>query len=302
MALGSPENLDDMDTYLQNIRKGEKPPPALVEEMTRRYRAAGGKSPLLEITKRQAEALEIALNQNGENCKVYVGMRHWHPFIKAAVEKILEDGIQKLAALPLTPYDSRYSVTAYHESVREALRFFRSDLEVIEIRSWHNYPLLIETYAGLIQQSLRRLQSPALLFTAHSLPKRVLREKDPYPGQLRETAGLIAQKIGVSNWHFAYQSQGKTKEPWLNPTVEAMLESLSGQGIKEVLLAPIGFVSDHMEILYDVDIGFRNFAKARGMRLERTLSPNTHPDFIQTLASVVNRAIATQKNAFTLAP
>lgn len=291
MSLGSPENLEDMEAYLLNIRNGRKPSAEFVEEIKRRYKLAGGKSPLLEISRKQARALEALLRDKQEGMKIYVGMRHWRPFIKEAVREALQDGVTRLVSLPLTPYYSRISVDAYHEKVREALDELGGNVEVVAVKSWHDHPLLLETFANLIRQGFSKFggsrEGVQLLFTAHSLPERIVEEGDPYPEELNHTATLLVEKINFRPWYFAYQSQGGSPEPWLGPSVEKMLEFFQVEQVRKVLLAPIGFVADHMEILYDIDILFKGLASEKGIRLERSPSPNDSRSFIETLASVV---------------
>jgi ferrochelatase len=294
MSLGSPEKLEDMEAYLLDIRHGMPVSKLFVAEMQERYRQGGGKSPLLEITKNQAEALEKSLNENGKEFKVYVGMRHWHPYITDVMMKIAQDKISTLISFPMTPYYSKLSTEAYHSEVKEEISKIRAQsnqsLETIFIKSWNKEPSLIETFSELIKKGLNHFKDSTqvkLLFTAHSLPEKIVAEQDPYPHELLETARMTAEKLKIKNWDFAYQSQGATKEPWLGPKVEDMLEKYQKEGIKEVLLAPIGFICDHMEILYDVDVLFKKSAREKGIHLERTDSPNDHPLFIAALKSVV---------------
>lgn len=290
MSLGTPEKLEDMEAYLLDIRHGAPVSPKFVEEMQKRYKQGGGKSPLLEITKKQAGALEQTLNQNGEQFKTYVGMRHWHPYIQDVMEEIAQDGITSLISFPMTPYYSKLSTEAYHDTVRKVKEKLNLSMETIFIKSWNKEPFLIKTFGELVKSGLSKFQNSAqvkLLFTAHSLPERIISEQDPYPDELQETARLTAEKLKIQNWDFAYQSQGATKETWLGPTVENRLDQYEKQGIKEVLIAPIGFVCDHMEILYDIDVFFKKLAEEKGMRLERTTSPNDSPTFIQAMKSVI---------------
>lgn len=293
-ALGSPERLEDMEPYLLNIRQGRPVNREFVEEMKNRYRQAGGKSPLLEITQQQAQALDKQLNHNGKRVNVYVGMRHWRPYIKSTIEQIAQDGIQQLISLPLTPYYSKLSFEAYHQAVREAVETLNLPLEVTYVKSWSEHPCLIKAFSEQLVKALKN-DSPKdirVLFTAHSLPERILRDREPYPEQLRATASQVAKAAGVTEWDFAYQSQGRSAEPWLGPTVEEKLYEFSQKGIKRVLIAPIGFISDHLEILYDIDILFKKLAKDKGIHLERTQSLNVHPEFIATLASIVEENLA----------
>ncbi len=297
MSLGTPAQLDDMEAYLLDIRHGRTPSPEFVKEIQSRYRQAGGRSPLLDIVKLQANALQARFQKKGEShFRVYVGMRHWHPYINSIVPQLLADGVETLISLPLTPYYSRMSTEAYHEKVRESLSSLNANPTTLFVGSWNDHPLLLESFSEKIEEGLSLFpnrETIHVLFTAHSLPERVLLEKDPYPDEFFETATLLAQKLRLSHWSYAYQSQGGSKEPWLGPTVEAQLETVKAQGATDVLLAPIGFLCDHMEILYDVDILFKKLAKEKGIRLERTPSLNASPKFIDTLEALVVESLKT---------
>jgi ferrochelatase len=292
MSYGSPESLDDFEAYFTDIRGGRKPPPELVEEIKARYRLIGGKSPLFQITQDQAKALQEQLNANQRNFQVYVGMRHWHPYIRETFKKILEDSVDRLVALVLAPQYSRMSVGAYIQKVKEAEAEFDSHIPISYVQSWNRQPLFLEAITQNVKKALEQFPAPSrnqvqIIFTAHSLPERILAENDPYPEQLRQTIDGVVKRVGPVSWHFAYQSQGRTAEKWLGPTVEATLDDLLAKGHREVLIAPVGFVADHVEILYDIDILFKNLATSKGMHLERIESLNTNPLFIEALASVV---------------
>jgi ferrochelatase len=296
-SLGSPERLEDMEAYLLDIRHGRPVSHELLSEVTERYKLAGGKSPLLEITQRQAKALEQRLNKNGEDFKVYVGMRHWHPYIHDVMKQIIADGIEILVSLPLTPYYSYMSTEAYHAKVREAKEKLGGKMEIIYVESWNVEPFLIEAYAEVVQKGLEKFppgtsrEKIKVLFTAHSLPSRILNEGDPYQDELLETIDLVAKRLNLSQWDFAYQSQGASNEPWLGPKVEEMLEKYAEEKLENVLIVPIGFVCDHMEILYDVDIAFKKLAKEKNIHLERSDSLNDSPKFIQAMESVVLQSL-----------
>lgn len=308
MTYGSPESLDDVEAYFTDIRGGRKPPPDLVEEIKNRYRLIGGKSPLLQITYAQAEALEKRLNTkhvcrtdsaSRESAisgpyKVYVGMRHWHPYIKETFKNILDDGVQHLVALALAPQYSRMSVGAYIQKVKEAEAELNGHVSISYVETWHTHPLFLQVITQHVKKALDRFSTSIrdqvqIVFTAHSLPERILAENDPYPYQLQQTVAGVVKLLGPVAWHFAYQSQGRTSERWLGPSVEDILENLCARGYHAILLVPIGFVSDHVEILYDIDILFKNLAVSKGMHLERMESLNTDPLFIETLASIVRK-------------
>jgi len=292
MAYGAAGSLDEIEPYLMDIRGGRPTSPQLVEEVKHRYQLMGGKSPLLEITKQQAAALEKRLNQAQPRIKTYIGMRHWHPYIKDTVKTMAADGMQEMVALCLTPYFSKLSVGAYYQKLEEAVAAVGTPFKIRRIESWNDHPKLIEAIAEKVTRALERFPSDIrmkvpLLFSAHSLPERILAEKDPYPQELHETIELVMKKIGPYAWRFGYQSKGRTPEPWLGPDVAAVIDELHAQGHRHLLMAPIGFISDHMETLYDVDVMYREQCRSKGIHLERAESLNASPAFIEALAAVV---------------
>lgn len=295
MALGGPNSLDDVESFLRDIRRGRPTPSELVDEFRERYRRIGGKSPLLEISQAQGAALENRLNEMSGPFRVYVGMRHWHPYIRDVVQEISQDGIERLVAVCLTPYNSRMSVGAYFDALDEGLARSRSITHVVRVESWNDAPALIDAYANKLRDGLQRMWSadipdPFVLFTAHSLPKKILEDGDPYEGELHETMELILKKVPAVRSKICYQSAGRTPEPWLGPQFEHVIDEIGSTKETGVLVCPFGFVSDHVEILYDVDIEARERAAHWGMRLERTESLNTDPRFIDALSRTVLRA------------
>lgn len=269
-------------------------PPKLVEEVRERYKLIGGKSPLLEISRRQAQALERCLNVDSSRFRVYLGMRNWRPFIRETMEQIQRDRIRELLAFCLAPQNSARSVGLYFQHVRDAENQIGWEIPTGFVESWHSEPLLIEAFAEKMREGLADFPDaasdpPAILFTAHSLPERILAEGDLYDSEVHQTATEVASRCGISQYYFAYQSQGATAERWLGPTVELVLEELARSGSRRVLLAPIGFVADHVEILYDIDILFQQVASQRGILLRRTGSLNDSPSFIRALAAVVEK-------------
>ena len=291
LAHGGPDSLDDVEPFLANIRGGREVPKNLVEVVRERYRLIGGRSPLLEISRRQAHALEQELNAAGPLFRVYLGMRNWRPFIRETMDNIARDGLGRLIALCLAPQNSRLSVGLYRQHVERVQQELGLEIPMTFIESWHREPLLIEAFAEKLSQAMTACSAGALevIFTAHSLPEKIVADGDPYDSQVRETVSAVARRCGLARWHFAYQSQGATAEPWLGPKVETVLEQLAASGARHVLLAPIGFVADHVEVLYDIDIAFRQFAAARAILLRRTESLNDSPALIHALASVVRR-------------
>lgn len=283
LAHGAPERLEDVEAYLHCIRNGRPVPPSMVEEIRHRYAAIGGGSPLLDRTRRQAEALERKLASCGCPVKVYFAMRNWHPFIRETMERIREDGVERLVAICLAPQYSSMSVGLYFRRTQEAKVAVGASTEIVWTKSFHAHPLLIEAFA----EKLAPIRAHGrVLFTAHSLPERILDNGEPYDTEVKTTARLVAERCGLPAWDFAYQSQGMTDEPWLGPTVESVLDRYAEEGVRSVVLAPIGFVSDHIEILYDVDVQFRQYAHRRGIELLRTESLNDSPTFIAALAAV----------------
>lgn len=298
MAYGGPDSLDDVEPYLLDIRGGRPTSPELVEEIKERYALIGGRSPLLDITRAQAAALEDQLSVEGDaRFRAYVGMRHWQPRIKEAVAQLAGDGIKQALALVMAPHYSRMSTGAYFERLDEAIRDLGADIAITRIESWHDHPGLIDALTEKGADALRRFARdgsrslPKVIFTAHSLPARILDSGDPYDTQLRETASLLAERLGLpfDRWFFCYQSAGRSSEPWLGPPIEDVIVELTGAGEKRLLVVPIGFVCDHVEVLYDIDIESRQLAEAHGARLERSESLNTSPAFIAALADLVKQ-------------
>jgi ferrochelatase len=279
LAHGAPEHVEDIAEYLSYVRGGRPTPPALVEEVADRYRQTGGGSPLLARTQEQASALERELA-----LPVYFGMRNWRPFIKETVLRMKADGIDRIVALCLAPQYSKASVGFYFRRVQEAKTEAGLAAEIVWTKTFHDHPLLVEAFA---ERLAPLLPSERVLFTAHSLPERVIERGDPYDSEARATASAAAQRAGLASWDFAYQSQGFSEEKWLGPTVESRIDEYASAGVREMVLAPIGFVCDHVEILYDVDIAFRNYARERGIALRRPESLNDSPTFTRALAAVV---------------
>lgn len=296
LAHGGPDSLDEMEPFLLHIRGGRPVTAHLLEDIRGRYRQIGGCSPLLGISRRQAQALEQELRGSGIPARVYLGMRNWHPFIRETMAEIACDAVGRLVALCLAPQNSRMSVGLYFQRVREAQQELQWKIPISYVESWHQESLLLEAYAEKLLQALATFPDsgspPTVIFTAHSLPEKILAAGDPYDRQCRETAAAVAGRCGLADWKFAYQSQGATEDSWLGPTVESLLEEASRAGSRRVLLVPIGFVADHVEVLYDIDIAFQQLAEARGILLRRTESLNDSPTFIRALASVVRQHLA----------
>ena len=293
MAYGTPGSLDEVEAYYTHIRGGRQPSRELLDELMERYRAIGGRSPLLDITRRQAAALEAALNGAQEKTyRVYVGMKHAAPFIADAVAQMAGDGLSHGVAAALAPHYSRMSIGGYINTVKKALGTLPSPLPMTFVESWHDHPSFLEVLAETLAEALGRLSeaersSVHAIFTAHSLPARILEWDDPYPRELRRTCEEVARLAGIQRWDFAYQSAGRTADPWLGPDLKEVLQRLHAEGKRVVVICPVGFVADHLEVLYDIDVECRQLAASLGMRLERAPSLNDRPRFIAALAEVV---------------
>ena len=293
MAYGAPSSEDEIEAYLTDIRGGRKPSAEAVGGLKERYQKVGGRSPLLEITRAQATALEKTLNSMGAMVRVYIGMKHWHPYIGEVVQTILNDGPRRIIGLPLAPHYSSLSTGGYKQALEKAVEGLQVQVDFIE--SWCDNPLFHQALEEKIRDSLRQFPESAkvqVIFTAHSLPDRILQQNDPYPKQLQSSCEAVAKLSRIDNWSFAYQSAGKTNEKWLGPDILEALNDLSLKGDTDhVLVVPIGFVADHLEISYDIDIEAQLFASARGLNLKRTESLNASPAFINALADVVHKRL-----------
>lgn len=292
MAYGGPNSLAEIPGYLADIRNGRCTTPAILQEITHNYTLIGGKSPLLAFTTQQVESVRAKLDP--ARFKVYMGMRHWAPWIEDVVGQMIDDGITRAIALVLAPHYSQLSVAKYHAKVADGLDMYRGHINFDFIDSYHDAPLLIEAFANRVHDGLSRWPEAErddvhVIFSAHSLPVRIIKMGDPYDEQLRETARLVAEKAGLSasQWSWSYQSAGGSPEPWLGPQLEEYIPELAAQGIKNVVSIPVGFVSDHVEILFDIDIQAQEAAKACGVRLERPLALNDDPLYIQTLVNLI---------------
>ena len=293
MAYGTPASEDDIEPYLTHIKKGRKPSTAEIEDLKRRYRAVGAHSPLLAITANQTSKLEAALNSKGIKAPVYFGMKHWYPYIADTVPKILKLGTRRLVGLVLSPHYSRVGVGEYKTILQRSVA--NSQIKVEFIDSWHNNSLLHQAIGEKISDALVKLPTNTkthVLFTAHSIPERIITEGDPYSSQLLDSCKAVAKLTGLERWSLAYQSASHTADKWLGPDILDALVSLDKP--VNVLVVPIGFVTDHLEILYDIDIEAQTFAKSREINLRRTDSLNTSPTFIAALADVISTRIRKQ--------
>ncbi len=298
LAHGTPESVAQIPEYLSNVTGGRPLPSEVVEEIQRRY-ALIGHSPLTEITLEQARLVEAELAGDGVYARVYVGMRNWSPYIADAVRQMRADGVEEAAVLCLAPQNSRTSVGLYRRAVEADASGLRLDFT----EGWAEHPLLIEAFAERLRPAWSKLSAEVgapvpVLFTAHSVPTRTIQASegqpaDPYAEEARRTAELVAARVPeIPQWFFAYQSQGVNGGPWIGPTVEQTLETIAASGVRALLLQPIGFLCDHVEILYDVDIRFRDFAKKLNLRLERPESLNATGTLAKAVADLARQGLA----------
>ena len=278
MAYGSPDRIDDIRPYLEDIREGRSVSEAAVEELTERYRRIGGRSPLGAITERQRAALERELDM-----PVYVGMKHWQPRIADAAGAALDGGAERIVGLVLAPHYSALSIAGYRERLERAVA---GRAEVRFVESWHDHEPFVDVLANRLRGT-----NAHVVFTAHSLPERILAIGDPYRDQLLETSRLVAESAGLAGWSFAFQSASVTGEPWLGPDILDELDELHRRGVSNVLVAPVGFVSDHLEILWDLDVEAQERAAELGLELDRIESLNDDPAFIRALAALVRSTL-----------
>jgi ferrochelatase len=295
MAYGAPSSESEIEAYLTDIRGGRESSVEAVAALKERYRKIGGRSPLLEITRKQATALERTLSSRGIIARVYVGMRHWHPYIGEVVAEILSEGFLKIVGLPLAPYYSSLITASYRQALEKAVEGL-GPVHVDFIESWCDNPLFHKALTEKIRDSLQQFPQSAkvqVIFTAHSLPERIIEQDDPYPKQIQSSCESVAKLSKVDNWSFAYQSAGKTDEKWLGPDILEALNDWSLKGDTDhVLIVPLGFVADNLEILYDIDIEAQLFARARGLDLKRTESLNASPTFINALTDILHEQLS----------
>ncbi len=295
MAYGSPDRLDQVEAYYTDIRRGSPPPPHLLEELLGRYRAIGGGSPLSRIVEAQRAAVEADLAARDRPMPVYAGMRHIEPRIGDVVARMAADGVERLVAIALAPQRSS-NAAGYRRAVDGALSSLGDGAPaVVFVDSWYDQPRFIEAMAATTREALDRFDDAStvrVMFTAHSLPARVLADGDPYPDELAGTARLVAERLGLERYDFAFQSAGRTGEPWLGPDILDEIRRLAADGVADLVIRPIGFVADHLEVLYDIDIEAQAVAREAGIRLERARSMNTDPTFIAGLADLAAAALA----------
>jgi protoporphyrin/coproporphyrin ferrochelatase len=292
MAYGTPATMADLEPYYTHIRHGHPPPRDLLDELRGRYEAIGGRSPLLEITHEQATGLRDALRAAGHvDVDVVIGMKHAPPFIEDAARELAAAGVARVVGLVLAPHFSSMSVGEYAQRAAAALGAGGGHPSFEMVRSWATAPGYVAWLAGAVRDALDRLGPAAIhaevLFTAHSLPERILQAGDPYPEELGATATAVADALGLSRWSIAWQSAGRTKDPWIGPDVLEVLPAIAAAGATGVVVCPAGFVADHLEVLYDLDIEADAAAQELGLPFTRTASPNAAPELAAALAQVV---------------
>jgi ferrochelatase len=293
MAYGSPNSLEEVAPYYREIRGGRTPTDQQVQELTERYRSVGGSTPLLAITREVAVNLEQRLGEGGDSgYRVYVGMKHWHPFISEAIQQIAADGVGRLIGVPLAPHYSRMSIDGYRAAVEEAIHTLPTTMQLRFIESWHENPLFIGAVAEKVRKALGGFPTEdgadvEVVFTAHSLPRSIRQWDDPYPRELLQSCEAVAAEAGVASWRFAYQSASHTGQPWLGPDILESLATLAAEGKNQVLVVPIGFVSDNLEIVFDLDVEAQELAGGLDMYLRRAEMLNASQAFIEALADLV---------------
>ena len=280
MAHGTPSSLAEMPEYLKVVRGGRPPSAELIEEMTHNYTAIGGRSPLTDITLAQGAALAQRL---GPSVPVAVGMRNWHPYIKEAMEELATTSPEQIIGLPLAPQFSTLSVQKYMDAARMALP---AGPTFTSVRSFHDHPQLLQAFAERVRDAKPR-SDETVVFTAHSLPKRVIDGGDVYADEVAATAKGVAALAGIASYDVAYQSAGRTPEPWIGPDLSEFVAARAAGGQRAFLVVPIGFVCDHTEVLFDIDVQAARAASEAGATLRRTESLNTSPTFISALESIV---------------
>lgn len=296
LAYGTPEYPDQVEAYYTHIRGGRAPSPDAVANLKSRYEAVGGRTPLTKITRDVAVGVQRHLAAGGVRVPVYIGMKHWEPWIADTVAEMLRDDIERVIGIVLAPHYSRYSVGSYQRYLFDAMQRHGAQFEVSFVEQWYAREEFLDVMQALIDEQLQSVTpeeraATVVLFSAHSLPERIRDWGDPYERQLLESAKLVADRCGLADFRLVWQSAGATGEPWIGPDVLEYLDTLAHESVRHVLQVPIGFVSDHLEILYDLDIEARQKAHQLGIHYRRTPLPNTRGDFLHALARIAKDAI-----------
>ncbi|UYT84136.1 ferrochelatase [Priestia megaterium] len=299
MAYGTPYKEEDIERYYTHIRRGRKPSPEALEDLQNRYEAIGGISPLAKITQQQMESLEKRLNevQDEIEFKAYLGLKHIEPFVEDAVEAMHKDGIKEAVSIVLAPHFSTFSVKSYNGRAKETAEKLGGPI-IHSVESWYSEPKFIQYWATRVKQTFdlideKKRQKAVLIVSAHSLPEKIIAAGDPYPNQLQETADLIAQAAGIEHYEIGWQSAGNTPEPWIGPDVQDLTRELHEEkGYTSFVYTPVGFIADHLEVLYDNDYECKVVTDEIGADYYRPEMPNAQPEFIDGLATVVLKRIA----------
>ncbi|HEX2053912.1 MAG TPA: ferrochelatase [Actinomycetota bacterium] len=294
MAYGSPRTADEVEPYFTDIRGGRPPSPQVLKVLADRYERIGGKSPLNEITQQQADSLQGLLDrEHPGRFSVYTGMKHWHPFVADTVKEIAEAGIDRVIGLVLAPHYSKKSIGEYEARILKAREAVGADFELQMVRSWYDEPAFVDLVAENLKAALEGWDASdpgtCVFFTAHSIPARIVAEGDPYADQLADSAKVFADAAGIANYTTGWQSESTTGEPWLGPDILVRLGTFAEEGGRRALIAPVGFVADHLEVLYDVDVECVERASELGIELRRIASPNADPRFVAALRDIVLR-------------
>lgn len=292
MAYGSPQKPEDVEPYYTHIRRGRAPSPEALADLQERYARVGGVTPLHRHTDAVADRLREALAAGGAPVPVYVGMKHWHPLIAEAVHRMYDDGVRDATAIVLAPHFSKLSIGEYRRYLDEAIATLPEGMTIRLVESWHRQPEFIALMADYVRAGLEKFprderDGVRVVFSAHSLPERIRTWGDPYEEELRSSAEVVAERAGLARWSWAWQSAGSTGEPWLGPDILDYLATLAGEGVRNILQVPIGFVAEHLEVLFDIDVEAREKAAALGMRLERTELPNARPELVAAVRAAL---------------
>lgn len=297
IAFGGPTSPEEIRPFLARVTKGIPIPPERLQEVAHHYQAVGGKSPLNEITYRQARALEKYLDDHGQRIRVYVGMRNSSPFFTETLKQMANGGVKNALGFILSSHRTEASWERYQKNIADARAELSDKAPLLEYcGGWHDHPLFIQTWAELIDSAYAKIAAEGknttpLIFTAHSLPN-AMASRSPYVDQLHTSARMIAEKLGRDHWRLAYQSRsGNPADPWLEPSIGDVLRKLAAEGCRDVVVAPVGFVCDHVEILYDLDIEAKQIAHGLGLRFHRAGCPNDHLTFIRMMADVIERTM-----------
>ncbi|RBW69305.1 ferrochelatase [Bacillus taeanensis] len=298
MAYGTPKSPEEIEPYYTHIRRGKKPPQELLEDLTSRYEAIGGVSPLAKITDEQVAELEKTLNSMHDNVqfKAYLGLKHINPFVEDAVHQMKQDGIEEAISIVLAPHYSTFSVKSYNGRAKEEAEKIGGPT-IYSVDSWYKEPKFIDYWVNKVQETINSMsqserEKAVVIFSAHSLPERILQMGDPYPKQLEETAKLIAEKVGIKNYEIGWQSAGNTPDPWIGPDVQDLTRDLYEQeGYQSFVYCPVGFVAEHLEVLYDNDYECKVVTDELRANYYRPEMPNAKSEFIEALAEVVTKKL-----------